>query len=417
MYPQKKLSLFNKSSFFTDIISSSVTRFVVISISFITSVLIARWLLPEGKGIMTTIMVVPGLTISLATLGLRQSITYYTGKELAIRQDIISVIIFLWIATSIFAIILTSISFILLDLTRHGWLVLILALITIPLEIYAAYFRGLFMGMRRVLQINFIDIIKVVTQFLLVLIVVGYMNMGVQGAIFALIGALSIQIICVNRWARGIGSFNLRFVKNLPKKLIIKGIGYAAALFIFQLNYRVDILILQHYVQPADVGLYAVGVSLSELIWQLPTVLGFVVFAHSASTKDVKGFSKKVWSMLLRIMLLAVLGGACLAIAAPYFVPLMYGQLYAPSIPVIWILLPGIVMSVAFKILNSDLAGRGKPWIAFKVYSFALIANIYLNFLWIPQYGIKGAALASSVTYSLASILFALIYKRFIDSH
>lgn len=44
---------------------------------------------------------------------------------------------------------------------------------------------------------------------------------------------------------------------------------------------------------------------------------------------------------------------------------------------------------------------------------FVVIINIGLNFLFIPKFGIKGAALASTIAYGVQAAFFVAIYKKF----
>ena len=41
----------------------------------------------------------------------------------------------------------------------------------------------------------------------------------------------------------------------------------------------------------------------------------------------------------------------------------------------------------------------------------AVIINIVLNIIWIPKYGANGSALSSTISYSVAAILFLFIYS------
>lgn len=69
----------------------------------------------------------------------------------------------------------------------------------------------------------------------------------------------------------------------------------------------------------------------------------------------------------------------------------------------------------AFKVLNMDLAGKGKPQVSLIAFMPAVIINIVLNILWIPLYGANGAALASTISYSLGSLIFLALYSRILQ--
>ena len=65
-----------------------------------------------------------------------------------------------------------------------------------------------------------------------------------------------------------------------------------------------------------------------------------------------------------------------------------------------------------FMTIHSDLAGRGRPEITLYVFSGALVVNIALNLFLIPKMGIEGAALASTASYTLGSLVLGYIFSR-----
>src|SRR5690606_3309352 len=71
------------------------------------------------------------------------------------------------------------------------------------------------------------------------------------------------------------------YEKGISKSLIGKGIIYAVALFVLNLNYKIDIIFLERLTNAKNVGLYSIGTSLSELIWQIPAAMGMVLFSKS----------------------------------------------------------------------------------------------------------------------------------------
>jgi len=72
-------------------------------------------------------------------------------------------------------------------------------------------------------------------------------------------------------------------------------------------------------------------------------------------------------------------------------------------------------MAVVFKVLHSNLAGRGYPLAAIWVYLGALVVNILLNLILIPLYGTFGSAVASSVSFIAGAVVYAWVYARMSD--
>ena len=90
----------------------------------------------------------------------------------------------------------------------------------------------------------------------------------------------------------------------------------------------------------------------------------------------------------------------------------MYGVEFLNSVEVLRWLMPGVLLLTIFKVLNMDLAGKGKPWVSMKAMIPSLLLNIGLNFILIPSYGANGAALSSTISYTVASLLFLHFYSR-----
>ena len=187
---------------------------------------------------------------------------------------------------------------------------------------------------------------------------------------------------------------------------------YAIAMLVLKLNYKADIIILNQISEPYDVGIYAKGANIMEYLWQIPMLFSSVTFARSLTTKNNQEFSRKV-SQLLRVCLVLVsLIAIFLGIFAQPIIVGLFSNEFEPSSTVLQILLPGVVLLTILKVLNMDLAGRGKPWIAIIAMGPALVINIALNYYFIPIYGANGAAFASTISYGIGGILILFLFCK-----
>ena len=190
------------------------------------------------------------------------------------------------------------------------------------------------------------------------------------------------------------------------------GVIYAIALLVINLNYRIDVILLDNLSTPFETGIYSKGVSITEYLWQIPMLLSTVVFARSAMSKNDYDFSLKI-TQLLRLSFIAIIFIALVLFLLSHFIiTLMYGEAFVGSVIVLNTLLPGALLLTIFKVINMDLSGKGKPWVSLKAMVPALIINIVLNLVLIPNYGAVGAALASTISYSFAALLFIIYYSK-----
>jgi O-antigen/teichoic acid export membrane protein len=373
---------------------------------------VARQLGPDGKGILAAIAVYPTLIVSIAEMGIRQATVYHLGKKIYAERDIIATVMFLLCASSLLGIALCAAIYFLTSNPTFTLPMILLALAGIPLSLASSMFQGILLGKEQIGKFSAVSWLTQLLKLATVLVFVWLLGWGIAGELLgSLLTALVMALYAFWLVAKFV-PLGFRFIPGLARDILTLGFSYALALFIISLNYRVDIVILERLVSPRELGQYTLGVNLAELLWQLPAALGVVVFSRSANAKDAQLFSQSV-AKLLRVTFVVAVGGALvLGLCAELFIRFVYGEAFLPSANVLRFLLPGIVAFTLFKVLNLDLAGRGKPMVALFTLLPAVLLNIALNFVLVPRYGINGSAAASTISYTVAMITYAFAYAR-----
>ncbi|MFC0395962.1 flippase [Paenibacillus mendelii] len=395
-----------------DIVATIITRGITLFGGFIISILLARMLGAEGRGVVTLIFMVPTLMITIADLGVRQATAYYVGQKVYPIDDIIKTTYLLWTLTSVISVLCIFGYYGLFYFGKYDITLLLIALLSVPLNLFARYTNGVLQGKDKIGKINNLELWNIGINLAGVVILVGLLRLEVLGA--SIVNLLLALMFAVQSYlmVRKLAPFRLGYVKGLPGQFLKKGIAYALALFVLQLNYRINILMLEQLSDVRSIGIFSVGTVLAELIWQLPAAAGMVLFAKSANSKTEEEAINRA-AKLLRILLPVALA-VCLFIGvfAPMIVNVLYGKDFADAASVIRFLLPGIFIMFFFKVLNADLAGRGKPLFALAAYILPLFLNVALNYVLIPLYNINGTAIASSISYVIGGFLFLIIYSR-----
>ena len=93
------------ASFLKDVFQIGVSKILMIICGLGTSVISARYLGPENNGIIAALLVYPSLFMSIGSLGIRQSSTYFLGREIYSEDQIKSSIANIWILTSILSLV------------------------------------------------------------------------------------------------------------------------------------------------------------------------------------------------------------------------------------------------------------------------------------------------------------------------
>lgn len=200
-------------------------------------------------------------------------------------------------------------------------------------------------------------------------------------------------------------------IQNLKPTLSYGLRGQAGNLPTF-FTYRLDVFIINYFLDPAQLGFYALGVVISEALWQIPQAVASALFPRTARTleQDATQFTCFV---LRQVLLITSLCGIAIAVLSPFIIPLVFGARFNPAVPVIWWILPGTIALSLGKVACADLAGRGKIGYS-SVFAFVCFAiAALLDWFLIPRMGIQGAAVASSLAYfaNAALALAALRYE------
>jgi O-antigen/teichoic acid export membrane protein len=396
--------------------STFITQLAGLMFSVTTAAIVARWLGPAGKGMLAAALLVPGIMVIFLNSGIGVANVYFAGAR---RLDIS-----LLEGNSVsFAFMGTTLgSSILVGLFATGWLeslipqvperLIILAMLLLPFGLLSSYFSTLLQGMGRIVAINIVNLSQsaAILGFTFVLVVL--FKTSVIGAVSAYLIAnlLSLTMLGMLLRQEG-GKFRSRWNPDIMRSTLSFGLrGYIGNLLQF-LNYRIDMLLVNYFLGPANLGIYSVSVIFAELLWQLPSAIQFVLLptAASANPKYLNVLTPK----LLRItLLLTFFGAICLVVVGKYIITLIYGTQFVSSYHPLVILLPGVVGLSGAKVLASELIGRGYPHYNSLSAGMTAIITIPLNLWLIPKIGISGAALTSSVAYLCNFILTLMWHSR-----
>ena len=224
----------------------------------------------------------------------------------------------------------------------------------------------------------------------------------------AVLVVLGVGMLLQLGWAywscRRVGLVPGRARVALMRPLAIYGAAQIAALTPAALNEQLDQLVLSQTVPAADLGRYAIAVSLTMLPLSAASAIGYVAFPKLASERGVTPATR-------RLQRLAILGSAGLTVAmlvplaltAPWLVPLVFGSAYRGAVPLIWILTPGAVFLNCGQVIGNLLRGRSHPSVVAWAQGLAAVFTVALLAALLPFLGVYAAAIASTVAYGVAT--------------
>lgn len=219
-------------------------------------------------------------------------------------------------------------------------------------------------------------------------------------------GALLLVLIGETLWTVGFRS--ARGWRPWVLEHLRFGIRGAGATLLFELNSRLDIWLLGAAMSDTAVGIYSMAASLAEGVSQLPIALQVNVNPRIAaeialgSPTGVERLARQTRRWFVPGMTAACgLGAVCF----PFVIPWITGQPdFASGAVPFAVLMAGLASASPWLPFNQVLLMGGRPGWHTVYVLVSVAANIVLNLMLIPRYGLTGAALATAVA-TLASAL------------
>ncbi len=175
-------------------------------------------------------------------------------------------------------------------------------------------------------------------------------------------------------------------------------------------NYRLDQFLVAGFVSRAGVGHYTVAVGLGESVWWLSSSVALVLQPR-LTQMDREEAGRLTPVACRNTMLVSALGGVALVIVSPVAIRLLFGGEFDPAVLPLILLMPGIVAASATRVLGSYLYSQGR--VIYNTYAtlIALGVTISLDLALIPWLEVEGAAIASSIAYSVALVATLYWYR------
>lgn len=365
------------------------------------AVIVSRLLGSAAKGEISLLQQVPAIAALLGTLGFDAAHGYFVGRH---RRDVAASVTVSVLHAALAAIICVPIVVLLMRhaipaLTAVPVATLWLAAAVVPLLVLASLLGGILTGQGRLGRQAIAGSAGALASLSVVLVAA---LTGLLTPASVMVGALAGAAVTV---IASLASTGAHRPAMLTRADIRERWGYARRSYVQSvtgyLELRQDVVLLGILGSAAGVGLYSVGASVAELLFYLPQVLAAALTARSLQEDAAEGAA--ITASVTRLLVAAlVLIAAAVTLAAQPLITGVFGAEFAPSATVVLLLLPGIVIWGAASQSGAYLATHGRLFP--RLSTFTLLLNLGLNLALIPALGIAGAAIATSISYSVSSL-------------
>ncbi|MDY0266371.1 MAG: flippase [Methanimicrococcus sp.] len=275
-------------------------------------------------------------------------------------------------------------------------------------RIYAAYADGKVNAFQTAVFLN----ISIRSVFQILFVYGGYHVFGLEAGFF--IGMIA-AILFTQRY------IDLKFIRFLKKHLraVLK---YAVLIFLVMSCYivyqNIDVVMIGWYMTETDAGIYRIVYQFSMLAGLAANTMKTVLYPKFSAWNEEKKnalISENLKAGVTFSLMLAVPIFFSFLILGNDFIRLFYGSSYLPGVSALYILSFIQIITVFMYLQCICLNAISHPKFAFLSVAAGIFANVILNMILIPSYGLSGAALATVFAMSLNTAVTYLFLKKVID--
>ncbi len=384
---------------------------MVLALAIVTSVLVARVLGPDGRGISAAAWSLAMLLVQFTNLGLHSSATYLAGRDRRLVPALLGNTLVVGVAggSAVSVVAWLGVHLLSIDTGIEGAL-LLAALVAVPCILSYTLLLNLALGVGLLRVYNGAEAaVAGVTLLLLAsAAVAGQLSptmIPIASAAASAFGSLIVLLGLLRGFRPRLG------LHVLAESLRLGWRPYIVCLTAYIVS-RADLLLVSGMAGAASAGQYAVAQSMAALLLMPATVVATILFPRLAGLSD---FESK-WRLTSRaaLMTAAMMGPglAAVYVFTGELLTLLFGAEYRAAAAGLRALLPGVLLlgveTVAVQLLNS----LGFPVTVVALWLSAAIMNIGLNVIVIPPAGYVGAAWVSSTTYAFqAAAIVGLVWS------
>lgn len=387
-------------------------RLSMVLFSLVQAVAIARFLGPNLRGELAYDLSVLGVGAVVCSLGLFDAYAYFrrrssqdrTALGTAYADRFMSTVLLFFLGLFAAAALTASIAYVFNGSSGR----ILLYLLGIPLWSFS-------------LVVGYVALIESPNRRNLAMLTFTMAEMSI--ALILLLTAprmylLAIGAACFVEALRAIyftvsGSFRLSLRNADPShllELIAFGLVPMLSVLLTTINYRVGILFLgsSASVAGAAVGVYAVGMALAEKVMVISDSMREVLASRLAAGGGAPEVARTI---RIGLAVTIVIAASIISIGSP-IISFLFGEEFEGAYGITAIALIGTVWMIFFKLIAQYNVMRRKQSTNLVLLLFGVVANLLLNWLLVPAWGIQGSAIATATAYALCACLFLISFRR-----
>lgn len=408
-------------------ISKNITHTFIVQIpnyilGITAGIFLTRQLGPEGKGDYTLFLNNVQLLVMALGINLPGAIQYFlAGKKMAperLAAISLSLLLLSSILVFIFLFLIPSLGNNLLKEGYETFFFRAYIFVSFVLTFFNSIITGFLQGNHRFKEVNKVSVLNSVLNFIIFTSMYFAVRANIVTAGMKEVLALAVLILSLN--TAGLFYFLRKtvvlkkpetFALNELKPLVSFLIPAFASVLINFFNARLNIWLVEYYAGTENLGYFSLALNFAQMMLMVTFAINTVLFPYFAATYDWETAIKN-FSFALKVnMAIMASGSVALAVLAPFLIPVVYGEVFSPSILSVQLIAIGTFFCSQSQVFGHFLGARNKNWINTFIYGGALICLAVSGLILVPRYSIEGAAIAGSISYFVMFTIFCIFVK------
>lgn len=388
-------------------------QIVQLGISVVLSVLTTRYLGPSNFGVISYCAAYVSFFTSVCTLGLEGIII----KELVNHRDregeIVGTGIVMRLAASVLSII--AILLILLVVDPGNPLILKVAFLQSLVLIFKA-FELIDYWFQSYLRSKYVAIIKSISYVLVAAYKIYILATGKSVEWFAFsttLDFLLIAVMIVILYYRN-GGTKLVFSMQTAKNLLRQSYHFILSGLVITVYTQMDKVMIGKMLDNTQVGLYSVALAICNYWILIP--MAIINSARPTIMEEKKNgnealYEKRIRQLYAVLIWMGIAVSLVVSVLSHFILTLLYKEAYADAAPALSIAIWYTTFSTLGSARSIWIICEDKNTYVKRFMLWGALLNLILNALFIPLWGINGAAIATLVTQAFTCLFAPMLYK------
>ncbi|MBI3502053.1 MAG: polysaccharide biosynthesis C-terminal domain-containing protein [Bacteroidetes bacterium] len=382
------------------IISTIFFRGIIAGLNFFLAILTTQYLGPKGKG-----------DVSLFALNLTivQLVSNFIGGPFLVylvpRKNSMQLLLisYVWAVIISFIVPVILLNFSLLEKENFLQLVIISIIFS-----FVSINTQIMTGKEEINKYNFTSLIQVlvlIAAFLFYIEFYGMKNLSsyIHALYFSTATAFVVSLFFILKYFEKI---SLQNILETFSEAIKKGFVLQSSAIAHMFNARLSFYFLDHFHSGGreEVGIYSVAVSIAEAVWLIAQSVSLVLYSRIVNLSDIVKSRQLTVALIKIVFVCTIIFTFILLVLPSSLFAFVFGSGFEEVKIILFPLSAGIIILSAGIILSSYFVGVGNPKICVIASFIGLIVTVVLGIILIPKYGMTGAGITASISYSVSVV-------------